>query len=590
MSLTPPTPPTPIEDWPTPTPVRTQPQDVFRPAADAWQLAFPSRTAGFNALAANVNENAGIAFDAADAADLSAATASEASAAAVGAANYKGEWSALTGALGIPASVSHNNSVWLLTESVADVTAVEPGVDPVWFALTGAVDLETQVTGTLPIANGGTGLSALGTAGQVLTVNSDATALEYVEAGGDLVVGDYLLTARDEEEVAENFLLADGAIYLQATYPALFDEIGLLSGADPFNKITNPDVVPTDSVRGVGWSSDDVYLAAMGSFTGRLMIYKRSGDTFTKLPDPASLPGSAGNKGAFSSDDVYLAFGINNTPFIHIYKRSGDTFTKLSDPATLPAGQGLEAAFSSNVTYLAVAHDLSPFITIYKRSGDTFTKLTNPATLPAGQGNGVAFSSDDTYMAVAHNSSPFITIYKRSGDTFTKLSNPANLPPAAGRGVAFSSDNVYLAVAHATSPFITIYKRSGDTFTKLTNPATLPLTTMKVCAFSPDVKYLAVGGFGSGGVGQMVIYEIGSGDTFTKITDVSPPPATDTNSVDALRFSPENTYLATGSEGAVHLNIYKLLNYDPATEFAVPLIEQTESGASKQLTFIKAED
>jgi hypothetical protein len=38
----------------------------------------------------------------------------------------------------------------------------------------------TQVTGTLPIANGGTGLTALGTAAQILAVNSGATALEYV--------------------------------------------------------------------------------------------------------------------------------------------------------------------------------------------------------------------------------------------------------------------------------------------------------------------------------------------------------------------------------------------------------------------------
>jgi len=49
-------------------------------------------------------------------------------------------------------------------------------------ALTG-VDLTSQVTGTLPIANGGTGLTTLGTAGQALVVNSGATALEYGSAG-----------------------------------------------------------------------------------------------------------------------------------------------------------------------------------------------------------------------------------------------------------------------------------------------------------------------------------------------------------------------------------------------------------------------
>jgi hypothetical protein len=49
-------------------------------------------------------------------------------------------------------------------------------------ALSG-VSLTTQVTGTLPFGNGGTGLAALGTAGQALVVNSGGTALEYGSAG-----------------------------------------------------------------------------------------------------------------------------------------------------------------------------------------------------------------------------------------------------------------------------------------------------------------------------------------------------------------------------------------------------------------------
>jgi hypothetical protein len=41
------------------------------------------------------------------------------------------------------------------------------------------INLTTKVTGTLPVANGGTGLATLGTAAQELRVNSGATALEY---------------------------------------------------------------------------------------------------------------------------------------------------------------------------------------------------------------------------------------------------------------------------------------------------------------------------------------------------------------------------------------------------------------------------
>jgi len=45
-------------------------------------------------------------------------------------------------------------------------------------------DLGTAVTGTLGIGNGGTGLTAIGTAGQVLKVNSGATALEFADESG----------------------------------------------------------------------------------------------------------------------------------------------------------------------------------------------------------------------------------------------------------------------------------------------------------------------------------------------------------------------------------------------------------------------
>ena len=45
-----------------------------------------------------------------------------------------------------------------------------------------SVNLTTKVTGTLPVANGGTGLTTLGSASQVLRVNSGATGLEFATA------------------------------------------------------------------------------------------------------------------------------------------------------------------------------------------------------------------------------------------------------------------------------------------------------------------------------------------------------------------------------------------------------------------------
>jgi hypothetical protein len=53
------------------------------------------------------------------------------------------------------------------------------------------IDLTAKVTGTLPTTKGGTGLATLGTAAQVLRVNSGATALEYATPA----TGSYVLLA-----------------------------------------------------------------------------------------------------------------------------------------------------------------------------------------------------------------------------------------------------------------------------------------------------------------------------------------------------------------------------------------------------------
>ena len=50
------------------------------------------------------------------------------------------------------------------------------------------INLTTKVTGTLPVANGGTGLAALGTSLQVLRTNTGATGLEFATVSGGKVL------------------------------------------------------------------------------------------------------------------------------------------------------------------------------------------------------------------------------------------------------------------------------------------------------------------------------------------------------------------------------------------------------------------
>lgn len=58
---------------------------------------------------------------------------------------FVGVWSALTGALSMPASVSHNGKLWVLTANLADVTTAEPGVDAVWTQLATGAAGSTQM-------------------------------------------------------------------------------------------------------------------------------------------------------------------------------------------------------------------------------------------------------------------------------------------------------------------------------------------------------------------------------------------------------------------------------------------------------------
>ena len=107
-----------------PAPSRAVPS-TFSTLADAFIAALPRFVTEANALEANVNAKEVITVAA-------SSTASSASAVALAAANYKGEWSAQTGAATVPYSVSHLGHFWQLTSNLANVAAKTPGTDVEW--------------------------------------------------------------------------------------------------------------------------------------------------------------------------------------------------------------------------------------------------------------------------------------------------------------------------------------------------------------------------------------------------------------------------------------------------------------------------
>lgn len=123
---------TPLPDAPLPSDSTAE----FNSKAFAFVAALDPFVTETNALALEVESDATAAAASEAAAAISATEAETAANASVSAANFKGEWSTLSGALAIPASVSYAGTIWTLTESVANVAAEVPGVSAKWIAAT----------------------------------------------------------------------------------------------------------------------------------------------------------------------------------------------------------------------------------------------------------------------------------------------------------------------------------------------------------------------------------------------------------------------------------------------------------------------
>lgn len=141
MPIVVPTPPTNL-----PTPPTTQDPANFDSRADAFLGALPTFQTQTNALATATYTNAQFSQQQATSAVGSATQAKQSESIALGAANFKGEYSSLTGSLNMPASVKHSGRFWLLVRNVANVTAEVPGVSTAWTSLDSGQSITQQIS------------------------------------------------------------------------------------------------------------------------------------------------------------------------------------------------------------------------------------------------------------------------------------------------------------------------------------------------------------------------------------------------------------------------------------------------------------
>jgi hypothetical protein len=98
------------------------------------------------------------------------------------------------------------------------------------------INLTTKVTGTLPVANGGTGLTALGTSLQVLRTNTGATALEYATLSTGATAGQVIqvVGATDSTQrstTSSSFTASGTTLSLSITPSSASNKIFIIVGA-----------------------------------------------------------------------------------------------------------------------------------------------------------------------------------------------------------------------------------------------------------------------------------------------------------------------------------------------------------------------
>lgn len=312
------------------------------------------------------------------------------------------------------------------------------------------------LTGTLGVANGGTGVTTLpannvligngtsavaavapGTIGNVLTSNGTTWASTALPSNA---------VAYPQNSQSANYTLVIGDAGKQIFHPVADTTVRTYtipanaSVAFPIGTVVLFTVENGGTRVTVAITSDTLVFGA--GTTGTIAVAPNNTLMCIKVTATKWMANYLYQTGgAQSTTSIALAHG--GTPYVTAYPWtvSSGFGVKLPNPTTTPTVTAYGVAFSPTATAIAVSHSSSPCITAYPWSPAGFgTKYTNPATLPTGDGLSVAFSPAGDAIAVGHNTTPFVSAYPWNASTGfgTKYADAASLIPNGGNGVAFT--------------------------------------------------------------------------------------------------------------------------------------------------------
>lgn len=324
---------------------------------------------------------------------------------------------------------------WSTVSGAGTVTSV--GITPPAFLtagspVTSAGNITLTYSGTaIPITSGGTGLTALGTAGQVLRVNSGGTALEYgaVVGTGDVVGPASSVNAQIalysgttgkliQAATTTGMVKATSGVIAAAVAGTDYVAPGGALGTPSSGNLANTTGFPAANLSGLGTGVATALGQSIG-FSGAMLtnggsLGTPSGGTLTNA---TGLPISTGVSGLGSG--VATALGITAGAAGGLVTYNGDAGTPssldLTNATGLPLSTGITGTLgvSNGGTGLTAIGSANQYLKV--NSGGTALQF---ATLTAGDVNGPASSTDN---AIARFDSTTGKLLQNSSASITDL-------------------------------------------------------------------------------------------------------------------------------------------------------------------------